>query len=193
MMLYLIRHGMTDWNAEKRIQGRIDRPLSPVGITAMKQYRLSPDLLNLRWYCSPLTRARQSAEIMGIENPEVEHALTEMHWGDWEGQVLKPLRKKLGDVMRDNEARGLDFHPPNGETPRQVQRRLQPWLQRIADIGEDCGAVVHKGIIRAIYAMAFDWDMCGESPVDFDWQSVHVFEVDGSGCLQAYYSSRSLI
>lgn len=184
MKLYLIRHGLTDWNTEKRIQGRIDRPLCSDGIAALKQYRLSAEMLAMRWYCSPLKRARQSAELLGIKNPVIESALIEMDWGDWEGKILKPLRKQLGDVMRENEARGLDFCPPNGESPRQVQQRLQPWLERIADHGKDCGAIVHKGIIRCIYSIATGWDMRGESPVEFDWYAAHEFEVDCAGCLQ---------
>jgi probable phosphoglycerate mutase len=192
MKLHLIRHGLTDWNAEKRIQGRIDRPLSSPGIETVRACRLPPELRHLRWYCSPLRRARQTAELLNIENPVIENAITEMHWGDWEGKILKPLRKQLGDVMRENEARGLDFCPPSGESPRQVQRRLRPWLKSIGQQQEDCGAIVHKGIIRCIYAMAFEWNMQGESPVEFDWLASHEFEVDHCGNLQAHYLSHSI-
>lgn len=192
MKLYLIRHGLTDWNVEKRIQGLIDRPLSSEGIAAVQACCLPAELLQLRWYCSPLLRARQTAELLSIDKPVIESALIEMHWGDWEGQILKPLRKQLGDVMRDNEARGLDFCPPNGESPRQVQQRLKPWLKTIGRQGDDCGAIVHKGIIRCIYAMAFDWNMQGESPVNFDWLSSHEFEVERSGRLQGHYLGRSI-
>ncbi len=192
MKLFLIRHGMTDWNAEKRIQGRTDRPLSNEGIAAIRRCRLSAELAQLTWYCSPLKRALQTAEILGIKKPVIEQALIEMHWGEWEGQILKPLRKQLGDIMRDNEARGLDFRPPNGESPRQVQQRLASWLKAIAGRGSDCGAVVHKGIIRCVYSLAFGWDMRGESPVEFDWRSAHKFEVDACGRLQRVYTNLSL-
>jgi probable phosphoglycerate mutase len=192
MKLHLIRHGPTDWNAEKRIQGRIDRPLSDLGIETVRACRLPAELRQLRWYCSPLQRARQTAELLNIENPVIENAITEMHWGDWEGRILKPLRKQLGDAMRENEARGLDFCPPRGESPRQVQQRLQPWLKSIGQQRKDCGAIVHKGIIRCIYAMAFDWNMQGESPLKFDWLAAHEFEVDQSGHVQAHYLSRNI-
>ena len=192
MKLYLIRHGPTDWNVEKRIQGLMDRPLSSEGIETVRACRLPAELRHLRWYCSPLLRARQTAELLNIDNPVIESAIREMHWGDWEGKILKPLRKQLGNVMRENEARGIDFCPPNGESPRQVQHRLQPWLNSIGQQAEDCGAIVHKGIIRCIYAMAFEWNMRGESPVDFDWLSLHEFEIDRSGRLQAHYLSRSI-
>ena len=193
MKLLLLRHGFTDWNAEKRIQGRIDRPLSEVGISQIKSRRLPETVQQLTWYCSPMLRARQTAELMGIQAPIIEPALIEMDWGDWEGKILKPLRKQLGDVMRDNEARGCDFRPPNGESPRQVQARLEPWLKKIGSHGEDCCALVHKGIIRCLYAMAFDWDMRGESPVDFDWTQLHELELDAEGKPRKHYHGFELI
>lgn len=192
MKIYLIRHGITDWNAEKRIQGRIDRPLSSEGVARLKQHRVPCELMDMRWYCSPLQRARQSAELLAINNPVIDQALIEMNWGDWEGLILKPLRKKLGDAMRDNEARGLDFCPPNGESPRQVQQRLRPWLAKIAEQGEDCGAMVHKGIIRCVYSMATGWDMLGESPIEFDWNQAHVFSLSDRAELENQYFSFDL-
>ncbi len=192
MKLVLIRHGPTDWNAEKRIQGRIDQPLSKAGIEDIRRRRLSESLIQIPWYCSPMRRARQTAELLPVATPVIEAALTEMHWGDWEGKILKPLRKHLGNPMRDNEARGRDFCPPNGESPRQVQDRLKPWLRTIAEQGQDCGAITHKGIIRCIYAMAFGWNMCGESPVKFDWRAAHEFELEQDGNFAQYHKSLSL-
>ena len=187
--LMLIRHGMTAWNQEKRIQGRIDQPLCEAGEKALRELSIPPGTGVQQWFTSPLRRARDSARLLGIETVEVEPALIEMHWGDWEGQVLKPLRRQLGDEMRNNEARGLDFCPPQGESPRQVQARLQPWLVDIAVGGVDTGAVVHKGIIRCIYSLATGWDMRGESPVDFAWDAMHQFEIEPDGQLRKSYRS----
>ena len=125
MKLVLLRHGMTAWNLEKRIQGRIDQPLSTAGRQQFQNLVLPSAFTTYRWYCSPLSRATQTAELLGLTDVEIEAALIEMNWGDWEGEILKPLRKRLGDEMRDNESRGLDFCPPGGESPRQVQVRLQ--------------------------------------------------------------------
>ena len=193
MKLALLRHGMTDWNLEKRVQGRIDRPLCEFGRAQLAKLALPPALAKYRWYCSPLLRARQSAELLGITDVVIEPALIEMNWGDWEGKILKPLRKKLGDVMRANESRGLDFCPPHGESPRQVQARLQPWLKQLAAAGNDSAAVVHKGIIRCIYSLASGWDMCGEAPVDFAWDALHQFELTADGAVLDRYQSISLV
>lgn len=193
MKLALLRHGITDWNLEKRIQGRIDQPLCDLGRERLAKLALPPALTNYRWYCSPLLRARQSAELLGLTDVVIEPALIEMSWGDWEGEVLKPLRRKLGDEMRANEYRGLDFCPPGGESPRQVQMRLQPWLQQLAAAGNDSAAVVHKGIIRCIYSLASGWDMRGETPVDFAWDAIHQFEVSANAEVLDRYLSIALV
>lgn len=187
MKIVLIRHGPTEWNASKRILGRIDNPLSELGVEQVKRRQLPLELRRMAWYTSPLRRARQTAALMGINNPVVEPALIEMHWGDWEGEILKPLRKHLGDEMRHNEARGLDFRPPGGESPGQVQQRIENWLKQLALKREDSAAVSHKGIIRCVYALASGWDMRGESPLKFDWDGGHVFHFNDSGKLVDRY------
>lgn len=187
MKLLLLRHAATAWNLEKRVQGQIDQPLCDTGRQALNALRLPPELRQWRWYSSPLQRARETARLLGIDEPRLEPALIEMSWGDWEGEILKPLRKRLGAVMRDNEARGIDFCPPGGESPRQVQVRLQPWLKEIAGGGGNSAAVAHKGIIRCIYALATGWDMRGECPVDFAWDALHQFELTPVGKLTNSY------
>ena len=193
MRLVLVRHGPTDWNAEKRVQGHIDNPLSEAGIRQVRARKLPATLRQLTWYISPMLRARHTAELMNIDNPIIEQALIEMHWGDWEGKILKPLRKQLGETMLSNEMRGLDFRPPNGESPRQVQQRLQDWMRRIAKTDTDSGAVVHKGIIRCTYALAHGWDMCGDSPIQFDWDAAHTFQLSADGELEGSYISTPLV
>ena len=193
MKLVLLRHAVTDWNLEKRVQGRIDQPLSATGRQQFENLTLPSVVRAYRWYCSPLRRATETAELLGLADIEIEALLIEMSWGDWEGEILKPLRKRLGDEMRDNERRGLDFCPPGGESPRQVQDRLQNWLSCIAVSGQDTAAIVHKGIIRCVYALAFNWDMCGESPVDFSWDCLHQFELSESGNLLDSYQAIPLI
>jgi broad specificity phosphatase PhoE len=99
------------------------------------------------------------------------------------------LRKRLGDKMRANESQGLDFRPPGGESPREVQARLQTWLTEIAASGQDSAAVAHKGVIRCIYALAHNWDMRGEAPVEFSWDALHQFEIAENGELRGSYQS----
>ena len=187
MKLALVRHAATDWNEQRRLQGHVDRPLSAAGREHARGYRLPADFESFLWFCSPLARAQQTADLLGIPEYRIEQALIEMSWGDWEGKVFKQLRRELGESVRDNEARGLDFRPPGGESPRDVQQRVLNWLTPLAGTGRDVAAVAHQGTVRCIYALACGWDMRGETPVVFDWNAIHLFEVDAGGRLRDSY------
>ncbi len=168
--LLLIRHGPTQWNLDRRIQGRADPSLAPAGRDAVAAWRLPPELTGeWTWLTSPLARARETAALLReasvpIEPTLIEPALIEMDWGAWEGRRLAELRAEGGAAMAAAEARGLDFQPPGGESPRQVQDRLRPLLERLAATGRPAVAVTHKGVIRALYALASGWDMTGRAP-----------------------------
>ena len=101
-----------------------------------------------------------------------------MHWGEWEGRVLAELRAELGAEMRENEARGWDFRPVDGESPREVLARVRSWL---AELTVPTLAVTHRGVIRAVYAHATGWDMRGKPPAQLDWHAVHLFLLDERG------------
>ncbi len=66
--------------------------------------------------------------------PPQDSALIEMDWGDWEGLTLDEICARHGEEFARNEARGLDFRPPGGESPREVLERLRPWLVRAARV-----------------------------------------------------------
>ena len=104
-----------------------------------------------------------------------------MDWGTWEGRSLDDLRGELGDAMAENEALGLDFTPAGGESPRQVQARLQNWLSAIAASRQATVGVTHKGIIRAMLSLATGWDMTVPPPTRLDWASAHMFRLDNHG------------
>ena len=88
-MLYVIRHGRTDWNEMRKMQGRTDIPLNETGRQmakdASERYRdVNFDIC----YCSPLSRARETAEILlkGRNIPIInDERLVEMSFGDYEG------------------------------------------------------------------------------------------------------------
>jgi broad specificity phosphatase PhoE len=176
-----VRHGPTNWNMEKRLQGRADIPLSDAGRAEVSRWRLPICLKDIPWRVSPLRRAVQTAEALSIAEPKTDSRLIEMDWGDWEGARVIDLRARLGPEMRANEDRGLDLTPPGGESPRQVQDRLRPLLLELAAGPPLTGAVSHKGVMRALLSMATDWDMRGKSALRLDWRAAHVFSVDGGG------------
>jgi probable phosphoglycerate mutase len=179
-LLAVLRHGPTAWNAAKLNQGRSDVPLSPEGRAAVKSWTETGPWRALPVYTSPLRRARETA-LLVFGRATIEARLIEMSWGDWEGRSLDDLRRELGPSMKANEDRGLDFRPTGGESPREVAERLEPWLAEIAARRQDCVAVTHRGVMRVLLALAFDWPMLGRPPVEIGPATIHEFRLAPDG------------
>jgi probable phosphoglycerate mutase len=179
--LLIIRHGATAWNADGRIQGRSDQPLSSEGRAAVAGWALPPEAAAARWLCSPLARARDTAAMLHGRPVEAEPRLIETDWGDWEGRTLAELRAEFGEAMAANEARGLDFRPPGGESPRDVQERLRPLLAELAGRDQSVVAVTHKGVLRALYALASGWDMGSPPPAKLQDACAQRFILEAGG------------
>lgn len=177
----LVRHGPTEWNSAGRIQGHRDVPLSAEGRARVARWRVPQRYQQAVWVSSPLTRALETARLMGCGSPQVEACLIEMNWGEWEGRTLSSLRAEAGGDMQRNEQRGLDFRPDGGESPRQVRERLQSWLQKKARAWQPHIAITHKGVIRAALSLATNWDMTDDPPYRLHWDCAHVFELDTQG------------
>jgi probable phosphoglycerate mutase len=124
---------------------------------------------------SPLARCVETAALLGAPDAPREPRLAEMSWGAWEGRRLAELRAELGAAMRENEARGLDFRPEDGESPREVLARVYGWL---TEVSAPTLAITHRGVIRAVLAAATGWDMRGPPPAKLDWSACHLFRVD---------------
>lgn len=174
--LALLRHADTAWSREGRIQGRADLPLlENISLSIPEACR------GMRVVTSPLARCVQTAALLGAPDAERDPRIIEMDWGRWEGESLAELRERRGAEMRENEARGLDFTPPGGESPRLVLGRLRSWLCEVASKDLPTLAITHRGVIRAILAEASGWDMRGKAPAKLDWSAVHLFVLEGDG------------
>jgi probable phosphoglycerate mutase len=181
MQLMVLRHGATAWNRERLIQGRADPPLSAEGRAEVATWSLSDNWLGLPCFVSPLRRAIETATVLGFTEPVAVPELVEMAWGAFEGRKLEQLRADLGAEMAANEAAGLDFRPPGGESPRDVIDRLQPWLARLGGKPGAAVVVTHKGVRRALLSSATGWKMHGPAPVKLRDQDVLCLNVDASG------------
>ena len=175
-LVALLRHADTAWSAEGRIQGRSDQPLGDAGRAALASVRLPAACRGMRVVTSPLARCVETATLLGFPRAAHEPLIAEMSWGKWEGRRLDELRNELGAAMRENEARGLDFRPEGGESPREVLARVSQWLRSVA---EPTLAVTHRGVIRVVLAAATGWDMLGKPPAKLDWRACHLFRIEG--------------
>jgi uncharacterized phosphatase len=170
--LYLVRHGETEWNRLRRIQGLTDIPLNDTG---REQARRTGMLLTrrpvTRVFASPLGRARETAEIiareLGLPEPELRDALVERNYGSAEGMGFHEIDVKYPP--------GTDV--PGRESREEVAARVIPALQAIAaeHPGESIVVVSHGGAIRA--ALTTAEPRGGFAAITNG--SVHSFHVDG--------------
>lgn len=185
--LALLRHGPTLWSEEHRLQGRADLSLSDAGRARVERWRLPVLCLDRRWVASPLRRCRETGEILAATHdrpaPAIEPRLIEMSHGEWEGLQLDELRARFGAAMAAREAQGLDYRSEGGESPRELQARLLPWLRAAAEAGEPLLAIAHKGVLRALYALATGWDMVAEPQEKLANDAVHLFRLEPGGGL----------
>jgi len=180
-LLALIRHGETEWNESGLVQSRSDVPLSERGRAEVRRWQ-SPDVLaGFEWVASPLVRALETAEILSGGPVATDNRLVEMDWAVWEGRTLDDLRAEIGNLRSAWEAGGLDFRAPGGESPREVQARLRPFMAERAAAGRPTVAVCHRGVIRAVYALAIGWDMKSSPPRRLADGAVHLFRLDAEG------------
>ena len=185
MIVALLRHGRTEWNDARRLQGRADVPLSVAGRAQVRAWCLPADLAGASVVASPLARATETAQLLTGATPVIEPDLVEMDWGQWEGETFTSLRATVGAAFAAAEARGLDFRPPGGESPRDVQRRVARWFARIPNESRPIVAVTHNGVLRALMAQLTGWPMLGKPPVRLARDCAHLMEVAPNGAVRA--------
>jgi probable phosphoglycerate mutase len=181
LRIALIRHGPTEWNAQKRVQGRIDMPLSAEGQAKMARLLLPDGFVNARPFCSPQLRARQTAALLGLENPVPDARLVEQNWGVWEGMTRDEMLAQGGEDAFVRAGRGLQFRPPGGESTGELQARVQSFLADAAKLPQDAVAVTHMGVLRTAYALATGWDMSTPMPAELDLTAALVLSLDSGG------------
>ena len=154
--LLLIRHGQTEWNRERRIQGNGDSPLTTLGhaqarAAALALQRYDIDCL----YASDAGRALQTAapmvESLGLE-PEIDPRLRERHYGLFEGKTEEENRQAFPAIFADYQKRRPDFAVPGGESVVELQARAMDACTEIAKRhpGRHVAIVSHGGTITAI-------------------------------------------
>ena len=173
--LALIRHGHTAWNRAGRIQGRSDIALDDAARTDLGQLRLPPPWDAMHLVSSPLRRAQETAELISGRAPALAEALTEMNWGQWEGQRGADLLADASSGYCHIEHWGWTFRPPGGESVAELAARVAPWL---ANLRQHTVAVCHIGIMRVILAQAHGWNFDGPAPFQIKRNRLYPLRVD---------------
>jgi probable phosphoglycerate mutase len=181
MKLALLRHGPTDWNAQGRVQGTIDIPLSEDGKARMSALLPPAGFEAATVYASPKLRARQTAACLGLKGIRYEPRLSEQDWGDWEGLTRAEMLARDGADAFERVGRGIAFRPPHGESTGELHARVQGFFKDIGARGEDAIAVTHMGVLRAAYVLATGWDMSAPMPAELDLKCALVLAIAADG------------
>src|SRR5687768_8927226 len=129
LRLYLVRHGVTVWNTEGRLQGQTDTPLAPEGIEQAHKLaaRLSLEKVDAVW-SSDLQRAYKTAEIIAMSHGlevTVSPVLREAGFGLWEGLTESEILDLGHEEHWENYRRdSLKHRPPEGERLEVVCERM---------------------------------------------------------------------
>jgi probable phosphoglycerate mutase len=181
MKLALLRHGPTEWNAAGRIQGHTDIPLSEAGLAKMAALRLSFSFP--RVYASPLLRARQTVEALGLAGAILDARLMEQNWGVWEGLTRADILARHGEdaFVKAGSEQGEVFRPGGGESTGELHARVASFLKDAARAPGDAVVVAHLGVLRAAYTLATGWDMATPMPADLDVSKILLLSLDAEG------------
>ena len=178
MRIALIRHGPTAWNAEGRIQGKRDVPLSDEGRKLFAMLLAPPGFERARAFVSPLGRARETASLLGLANPTIDERLAEHDWGQWEGLTREEILARDGKDAFLSAGSGIDFTPRGGERTVDLIARVRNFLSDVAKSSTDAVAVTHRGILRSAYAIATGWEMLTPMPDALDLSKALVLSLD---------------
>ena len=157
-LIYFVRHGQTDYNAARRIQGVIDVPINAHGRAQARRNggvlnELTGDKQRFDFVASPLLRTRQTMEIvraaMGLapEAYRTDGRLQEIHFGAWGGKTMARIAASDPDNLHAPERGPLERCAARRGGLRELYARVMDWL---AGVSMDTVVVSHGGVNRCL-------------------------------------------
>ena len=137
-MIYIVRHGETSWNKEKRYAGRMDIPLNETGINQAKEIKKILD--NIKFdivVSSPLKRALETAKIVTDSNIITDERIIERCNGKLEGKLKSEIKKNI-DFNSDKSEYGIE--------------KISDFRNRIFDFCEDIKKYKNKNVLIVTHA-----------------------------------------
>lgn len=156
--IYFIRHGETDWNAERRYQGQRDIPLNERGRAQARRNgevlkALMPALASFEFVSSPLGRAIETMHIiratlgLPLGAYRVDPRVMEVNYGAWEGQLAADLPVTDPDGIKTRLTDPFGFRPRDGESYAELMQRTNAWID---SVDRDTVVVSHGGVSRTV-------------------------------------------
>lgn len=187
----LIRHSVTEWNEQNRIQGHMDSPLTDYGRELAASWRetLKPESFDAVM-TSDLGRAIDTASIImeGFELPALQlKGLREQDWGEWSGLTTDELHIKFPGKLDEEIAKGWKFCPNNGESRIETSERgitaLKEGACKISEIVNKDElkvlAVVHEGLLKTIIYKLAGHDFMADKPKLVKRRRLHWLQWNG--------------
>ncbi|MFC6591210.1 histidine phosphatase family protein [Deinococcus lacus] len=179
--IYLIRHGQTDYNAQRRVQGHLDIPLNALGqaqASAAAGALHAAGVRNPLIHASDLSRARETAQAVQHKVGGELHpfpALRELNFGDWDGQEVDALARDWAADYAAFRAGRPDFTRPGGESPAQAGERVLAHLQaHWPQPGQTLVLVSHGLALASLLSQLLKLDYAGA------WTSGQVHHVNAA-------------
>jgi glucosyl-3-phosphoglycerate phosphatase len=150
--LLIVRHGESTWNAEERLQGQLDPPLSELGREQAAALGRAVDLTGFpseRILCSDLARARETAALLGVRPGRFERRWREIDIGAWGG---RPAAEVDAEVSGLTNWRGGPVTAPDGESWAAFAERVAGAFDELAAAGGSWLVISHGGCVRAATA-----------------------------------------
>lgn len=165
--VYLLRHGITAWNADRRFQGQLDIPLNEEGLKqaqAVARWLSEQEPRFSAIYSSDLSRAAQTAETVGCAlglDPIYSEDLREIHCGEWQGLSVAEVERNYPGQLNVWDANVEAFTLPGGESIPQVQSRLFTCFKQTVGrhAGEAIILVSHGAALAALQAAIAGWTL----------------------------------
>ena len=137
MLIYIVRHGLTEWNKLKKLQGAADVPLAKEGILLAE--KTGEALRNVKFdicFTSPLSRAKQTAEyVLGKRDVPIipDKRIQEMSFGEFEGLCCREEGWNIPDPGFRNFFNAPEVYQPpkGGESFEEVRARLKNFLEEL--------------------------------------------------------------
>lgn len=162
-LVYIVRHGQTDWNVEGRLQGQADTDINDTGrAQADRNGRRLAELIRepaaFDFVASPLRRTCETMERVrvGLNLPSrgyrTEPRLREVHFGGWQGYTYVELEAREPGCTKVRAQNKWHFLPPgpSAESYELMSLRVRDWLN---EIEQPTVAVTHGGVIRAVFRL----------------------------------------
>ena len=193
MKLIFIRHGETDWNLEKRIQGSSDIELNKNGLEQAK--RLGVALQNKhiqikKIYTSKQKRAEKTAEIVSQylgKEYEILEGLQEMNLGLWEGNTWTEVQEKYPQEHSRWILNRRYTRLQGGESYQDVLDRLLPVLKKIIEINNaDVLIVTHSALIMSLLSYLRDTSF-NQMVENYKVENTQMVEIDSKELVKMAY------